>query len=602
MIYNKNIQEYTGQINKLKKQKRQIAILRGIAFILSVVFIYNFFDDYSIVLFTLFSVFIISFFILIQIDYKLKYKIKYIGNLLKINTNEDAFLKGDFSAFNNGKEFIDFNHPYSYDLDIFGEKSIFHYLNRTTTISGKVKLAKSIAVLEKDKNKTEQKQQAIEELSANLEFRQKFSALGMFNDNDNDKNIINDNVKSDIIKWLSSNNLFYKKTIWKILLYVIPVISIGLLIGSIIGTLSFNIFYLWGLVQLGVVGIYFKRINNEHQQLSQKHETLKVLQKLILHVEAENFSSIYLRGIVDKISLDKKSAGILLKKFNNNLKAFDSRLNMIVAVVFNMSVMWDIQVVYRLERIKEELKTAMPEWFEAIGEIDSLISLANFNFNNPSFVLPKVEKETFIFKAHNMGHPLISTEDRITNNFEITGFNKMIIVTGANMAGKSTFLRTVGVNIILASAGVKVCAEKFNYYPIDIFTSVRTNDSLQKNESYFYSELMRLKKIIDKLKTGAELFIILDEMLKGTNSHDKHKGSEALIEQVIKYNMSGLAATHDVELGVLKQKYPNNIDTKKFEVDIIENDIKFDYKLKDGVSQNLNATFLMKKYGIIENI
>ncbi len=473
-------------------------------------------------------------------------------------------------------------------------------MNRTTTISGKVKLAKSIAVLEKDKNKTEQKQQAIEELSANLEFRQKFSALGMFNDND--KNIINDNVKSDIIKWLSSNNLFYKKTIWKILLYVIPVISIGLLIGSIIGTLSFNIFYLWGLVQLGVVGIYFKRINNEHQQLSQKHETLKVLQKLILHVEAETFSSKHLKGIIDKISFDKKPAGILLKKFNNNLRAFDSRLNMIVAVVFNMSVMWDIQVVYRLERIKEELKTAMPEWFEAIGEIDSLISLANFNFNNPSFVLPKVEKETFIFKAHNMGHPLISTEDRITNNFEITGFNKMIIVTGANMAGKSTFLRTVGVNIILASAGVKVCAEKFNYYPIDIFTSVRTNDSLQKNESYFYSELMRLKKIIDKLKTGAELFIILDEMLKGTNSHDKHKGSEALIEQVIKYNMSGLAATHDVELGVLKQKYPNNIDTKKFEVDIIENDIKFDYKLKDGVSQNLNATFLMKKYGIIENI
>ncbi len=189
---------------------------------------------------------------------------------------------------------------------------------------------------------------------------------------------------------------------------------------------------------------------------------------------------------------------------------------------------------------------------------------------------------------------------RVVNNYDIKDLKKITILTGANMAGKSTFLRTVGVNLILASAGTKVCAEEFIYSPIDIYTSVRTNDSLHKNESYFYAELMRLKKMIDRLKNGEALFIILDEMLKGTNSKDKHSGSKGLIEQLLKYNVSGIAATHDIQLGELINKYPNNIKNKRFEVGIENEKLIFDYKLQDGISKNLNATFLMKKYGIIE--
>jgi DNA mismatch repair ATPase MutS len=166
------------------------------------------------------------------------------------------------------------------------------------------------------------------------------------------------------------------------------------------------------------------------------------------------------------------------------------------------------------------------------------------------------------------------------------------------MAGKSTFLRTVGVNMILALCGSSVCANKFKISPIELHTSIRTSDSVQKNESYFYAELKRLKVIIDRMKNGEKLFVIIDEMLRGTNSKDKHYGSQALIEQLIRLNGSGLLATHDIALGELAEKYPDNVRNFRFEVEIKNNELVFDYKLKNGISQNLNATFLMKKMGI----
>ena len=229
-----------------------------------------------------------------------------------------------------------------------------------------------------------------------------------------------------------------------------------------------------------------------------------------------------------------------------------------------------------------------------------MICFGNFSYNNSNYTFPEISDAEFYLSIKEGGHPLLYKDQRINNDFSVTDLKKITIVTGANMAGKSTFLRTIGVNMVLGMTGSPVCAEKFVFSPIEIFTSVRTNDSLHKNESYFYAELMRLKKITDTLKSGKKLFIILDEMLKGTNSKDKHIGSYALIEQLIKLNASGLAATHDIQLGKLAEKYPNNISNKRFEVEIINDELVFDYKLKDGISQNLNASFLMKKYGIIE--
>lgn len=166
------------------------------------------------------------------------------------------------------------------------------------------------------------------------------------------------------------------------------------------------------------------------------------------------------------------------------------------------------------------------------------------------------------------------------------------------MAGKSTYLRTVGVNMVLAMTGGPVLADRFTIKPVDLFTGIKTSDSLQDGESYFFAELKRLEMLIRQLESGDPVFIILDEILRGTNSADKQKGSKALISQLVKLGASGMIATHDLTLGELAAVFPENVANKRFEVEIEANELVFDYKLKEGISKNLNASFLMKKMGI----
>jgi len=265
----------------------------------------------------------------------------------------------------------------------------------------------------------------------------------------------------------------------------------------------------------------------------------------------------------------------------------------------NWLFLWDLQSIIKLERWKKQNMNSVETWFNALAEADVLQSLGNYSFNNQEFIMPNISQEVAVFNAKDIGHPLINKSTRVDNNLIFNGYGKFVIVTGANMAGKSTFLRTVGVNLVLAMKGVPVCAKEMTFSPIEIFSSMRTNDSLKGNKSYFFSELSRLKKIIDKLEKGDNLFIILDEILKGTNSLDKKKGSKAFLKKLINYKCKGLIATHDLALGELENEFPDNIKNICFEVITKDKDIEFDYKLYDGITQNLNASFLMKKMGIV---
>ena len=238
-------------------------------------------------------------------------------------------------------------------------------------------------------------------------------------------------------------------------------------------------------------------------------------------------------------------------------------------------------------------------WFEVIAEIDALISLANSNYNHPEWVSPVISNSGFHFKAEDLGHPLIAETRCIRNSFQIAGEEQIIIITGANMAGKSTFLRTVGVNLILASVGCKVCAASFEFSPIRVYTNMRTSDNLMNDESYFYAELLRLQAMLNLIRKDENLFVIVDEMLKGTNSVDKLNGSRELIHQLISFNTHGIVATHDLGLTELAGIYPENLKNHCFEIQLNDNDLSFGYKLTDGVTKTMNATFLMKKMGII---
>jgi DNA mismatch repair ATPase MutS len=268
-------------------------------------------------------------------------------------------------------------------------------------------------------------------------------------------------------------------------------------------------------------------------------------------------------------------------------------------VVLNGIFLFDIQLMRRLESWKTANKDHFLNWIDIIGELDAFISIGIHACNHPHHVYPEVTSGSFVIHAEGVGHPLISHSKLVRNNYRLDGFSRIDLLTGANMAGKSTFLRTIGVNFTLAMMGAPVCADKFVFTPVLLFTSLRTNDSLQENESFFYAELKRLQQLISQYEQGKQVFFLLDEILKGTNSADQHKGSKELIKKLIRLKGIGIIATHDVELSKLEKEFPANLRNLCFEISIEEDKLFFDYTLKEGVCATMNASYLMKKMGII---
>jgi DNA mismatch repair ATPase MutS len=272
---------------------------------------------------------------------------------------------------------------------------------------------------------------------------------------------------------------------------------------------------------------------------------------------------------------------------------------MFVGALLNGLFLWDISCVLRLSRWRDAVKDDLPYWIDQIGKVDGLISLANHAYNNPDYAYPVISGSVPVFRAENLGHPLLDRKKRVTNDLSMKR-GQVIIITGANMAGKSTFLRSVAVNIVLARTGAPVCATVMEMMPHSLFTSMRTTDSLSHNESYFYAELQRLKLLKDRLETGDEIFFVLDEILKGTNSNDKSLGSKLFLKKLIGLGASGLIATHDTSLGEMEKDYPGTVVNKCFEIDIDGDEIYFDYRLRDGITHRMNAALLMRQMGITD--
>jgi DNA mismatch repair ATPase MutS len=313
----------------------------------------------------------------------------------------------------------------------------------------------------------------------------------------------------------------------------------------------------------------------------------------------EFFKSDILQNIKKNVSGSGISAGVSVQKLGRLINSFDYRLNMIVSVILNGLLLWDFQCLNRLEKWKSEYKAYFMNWLEMLGQIDAYISLGNFAANNPEYVYPSISADNNFFSSIELGHPLIDEQVRVCNHFDIRQKGTTIIITGANMSGKSTFLRTLAVNYILAMTGAPVCAKKFIFKPVKLFTSMRTEDSLSDNESYFYAELKRLKQLKLLVDNNEPLFFILDEILKGTNSADKSLGSKMFLTKLIEQGGTGVIATHDISLGELEKSFPEKITNKCFEIEIDNGKISFDYILRQGITGKMNAGLLMKQMGIV---
>jgi DNA mismatch repair ATPase MutS len=583
-LYNQQKTDLEKQSLVLKKQLFQLGILRFLVFLISSYLVYLTFDNYfSVFTIALIGVLLFSFLIVRFIS--LKNKKAIVDAKIKINTTEINVLNGNFHQLETGNEFVNPTHFYSNDIDLFGKGSFFQYLNRTATIDGKLFLAEKLT--ENSINDILQKQDAIQELSSKVKWRQHFTALA---------SLVQVKESSTFIKnWILNYNTAFPSFLntLQVVFSICSVVVIGLFS---FGIIPFSILLIWFFLGLAITGKFLKKTNKLYSDTTILGDTFKQYHLLLNEIEKENFKSKHLKNHQKIIQSEDKKASLIFKEFSKIVDAFDNRNNIIIAVFGNAFFLWDILNACKTEKWISKYKQTVQKWFEVVAYFDAQNSFANFNFNHAEFVFPEITTDKETLKAKDLGHPLLKVDKRVDNDFVIDDA-QFFIITGANMAGKSTFLRTVSLAIVMANCGLPVCAERFQYHPIKLITSMRTSDSLTEDESYFYSELKRLKFIVDAIKTE-KYFIILDEILKGTNSKDKAIGSKQFIEKLTKSKSTGIIATHDVSLCELENEF-STIKNYYFEAEINNNELYFDYKLKAGICKNMNASFLLKKMDIV---
>jgi len=583
--------QYQSLSDNKKNQLKLISVARLISFIAIIPAWYYLNPINEILAFSFSFIFLIAFFFLIKKYIQSEKQLLYYQQLVKINRDEIRAINRDLSPFDPGNEFIDPHHDYSYDLDLFGIGSMFQFLNRTVTRQGKNQLAKLLKQSQRSSEEIRSRQEGIQELANEFGWRQNFMAQGMETEG------TKDDYNESIDQAINLKSVHFLKYLVKIL----PAITLLLIALSIAGIDPHGFYRLALFAQWITIGLYFKTILKFHQKFESQGKLLSRYAEMLKQIESFSFKSSYLGSLKEKLSHQGKTASSITSELQKILDQFDYSKNILVGFVLDSIFLWDIGCLVKLNKWQQNYAGVLPRWFEVIAEMDALVSLANCNYNHPDWVTPEVLSSEFTFNAENLGHPLIDENRCVSNSFQILGGEKIVIITGANMAGKSTFLRTVGVNLILASNGCKVCADGFNFSPIRIYTNMRTSDNLMNDESYFYAELLRLQSMLTLLRNGENLFVIIDEMLKGTNSVDKLNGSKELINQLISLNTHGIVATHDLGLTELAQVIPS-IKNQCFEVQLHNDELNFDYKLTNGVTRTMNATFLMKKMGIIPKV
>ena len=583
-FYKEEINSLNTALTALKKRLLITRLLRLFAFLIISLSAYIAFTKDNL-FFIASGIALIVFVYLVTKHLRLKQTENILQAKLSVNKTEIAVLNGTFSNLESGKEFTDPEHYFSNDIDLFGIGSFFQYLNRTATNEGKKLLATILS--SNDINNIEEKQKVIQELALKIKWRQHFTAVA---------SLINTKTAIPVIvKWVHS---YEQKlpTFLTLFSYVFSAISIILICLLSFDVITFFVILVWFIIGLTTTAFFFKNIQDLATETTKAKETFNQYHQLLAQIENEEFTNSILKNKQAQIKQENKKASIIFKEFSKKLDAFDQRNNIIIAVVGNGLFLWDIRNTIKIENWITTYKSTVEEWFNVVSFFDAQNSLANFVFNKPEYVFPIVNNEKSVLNAVNLGHPLLNATKRIDNDFVIDN-EEFFIVTGANMAGKSTFLRAVSLAIVMSNTGLPICAENVEYNPVKLITSMRTSDSLNDDESYFYAELKRLKFIVNEIKTE-NYFIILDEILKGTNSMDKAIGSKKFIEKLNKSNSTGIIATHDVSLCELSSEYMT-IENYYFDAEIIDNELHFDYKMKNGVCKNMNASFLLKKMEIV---
>ena len=589
-FYEGSIEKYEGLVKKLDAKIKNFAVLRLIIVLETIgldYYLYKRENIYLIFITTILNLIaflIVAYFHNININQRNEFRIYIDINKRGINR-----VKGDFKNIKDiGEEFLKEDHGFINDLDVFGRNSLFQMINSTRTKFGRSKLAEILSI-EKlpEKNEVKEKQEGIKELGEKIEFRQKLEVRSTFKESGK-KEI------EDILNWSKEDFKFNKNLIF------IPYIFIGFtfitIVLIILGKLQSSYLILMCLINYIVVKNQSKELRYEMDLFEAHKKDIEAYKNIFKLLEKEEFISKYIKDKKNNLrNKENKSAYEEMEKLNKLIDWIgDSKANAYYLII-NVLLLMDLFILKNLENWKKENGKYLEEWLNIMGELEALASISNLQFDFENWSYPEITDEDII-EGNNIGHPMIANK-AVVNSFNIKGKHKVALITGSNMSGKSTFLRTVGLNLVLSYIGAPTFSENFKCGIFNIYTCMRTKDNLEESISSFYAEILRIKILIEAAKKGEKVFFLLDEIFKGTNSKDRHDGAIVLINQLVNNKALGMVSTHDLELCDLEdtKEWIRNYNFQEY---YENNNIKFDYKLREGRSKTQNAIHLMKLAGI----
>lgn len=530
------------------------------------------------------------FLVLVSRDTDLSREIGATRHLRDINEEELRVLAGDYGKRYDGALFTPGEHDYAGDLDVLGPASLYQYIHRCRSEQGRRRLADNL-LYGLPVAEVKERQEAVTELAPQYEWRQQFEARMR-----QAPLTLRTEKQSEL--WLSAEDEHFKSNRWT---YIIPIYSafaLATAVATLLGLIPTAIFGGLFFIYFVYAGSLSKKALQSYAYLNGMVKEVETVRQTIRWIEEKDFRSPLLQRLQASVRSGHTPAHAEIKELKEILNRFDMRGNILVFIFLNSFLLWDARQMIALNRWRGRNRQQVGQWFSLLAEMEVLHSLATLRFNQPAWAWPSFSPEHFTFVGEGVGHPLIPEGRRVVNSLQVSGTAKVSLITGSNMAGKSTFLRSLGVNVLLAQMGAPVCAQKLVVSPVRLMTSMRIADNLAENTSTFYAELKKLKAIIEAIRRREKVWVLLDEVLRGTNSMDRHTGLKALIRQIINHHSVAVIATHDLEVAALADDLPGAIENYHFDVQVEGEELYFDYQLKEGVCTSLNASILMKKIGI----
>ena len=590
--YKKRIQKYSSLADDYRSASIRLSFMRLGVLLAMIVGIY-FLKDSTLYIVVAWIVAAIIFFLFVVVRHLRSDRLQKKAQILRdINQNELSILEGGVNSYHDGARYEVKRHPYVHDLDVLGDRSMYHQINRTKTFHGGQLLAQWLMQLDST-DIIALRQEAVKELEGEPDWCQElaFRLYGTEDDVTTDPTL-------DINALLSQDLNFLKSPLPAFGTLLLPFIWVGLAAGYFFFPDWVQRLALWLAGFNLLAGMYYaKRVNSIQGNISAALRSLGPIDEALQHILKRDYQSSYINELLEPLrSAEQSRTMASLSRLKRIIDFLDYRLNMFVGVILNIVLLWDLRVLKMLAKWKNDHRESIDEIFQLIGRVEALMSLATWAYHHNQFAYGVVEDPgRFKIEAQGLHHPLLVHKHSIANSITIDDVDHITIITGSNMAGKSTFLRTVGCNLLLAYVGTRITGAALSISPVELLTYMRIKDDLEESTSTFKAELNRVAMILDHVKQEGESLVLIDEMLRGTNSVDKLTGSIAITKKLLEHRTHAMIATHDIQLAELESSEPNHIQNFFFDIALRDGELDFDYRLKEGICNTFNASFLLRQ-------